>query len=80
MIPMIPMTTARVADGTTEAQRDLFDRFASRISSDDSLSRNLVSYQGNKNVPGLRWLKYKEGFSAKLVRELLAGIPAEMRP
>ena len=77
MIPMIPMTTARVADGTTEAQRDLFDRFASRISSDDSLSRNLVSYQGNKNVPGLRWLKYKEGFSAKLVRELLAGIPAE---
>ena len=54
-----------------EARRELYDRFASRIQANDGLSRKLVSYQGNKNVPGLRWLKYKEGFSADLVRSLL---------
>ena len=47
------------------------DRFAPRISVDGRLSRKLVSYQGNKEVPGLRWMKYKEGFSANLVRSLL---------
>ena len=50
----------------------MYDRFASRIYAQDSLSRRLVSYQGNKQAPGLRWLKYKEGFSAELVQALLA--------
>ena len=36
-----------------------------------------MSYQGNKNVPGLRWLKYKEGFSADLVEGLLAATKAK---
>ena len=74
---MIPIATSLVADGPTEARQDLFDRFASRISPDDNLSRKLVSYQGNKNVPGLRWMKYKEGFSAKLVHGLLARTDSE---
>ena len=56
----------------TEIRRSLYERFAARISVDDTLSRKLVSYQGNKNVPGLRWLKYKEGFSTQLVESLLA--------
>lgn len=55
----------------TEARRSLFDRFASRISVKESLTRKLVSYQGNKEAPGLRWMKYKEGFSASLVQSLL---------
>lgn len=42
-----------------------------RIVTDTRLTRRLVSYQGNYNVPGLRWMKYKEGFSAGLVRGLL---------
>ncbi len=49
----------------------MYDRFASRISVKASLSRELVSYQGNKEAPGLRWMKYKEGFSARLVQSLL---------
>ena len=59
------------AMGLTEARRSLYRRFASRIVVEDRLTRKLVSYQGNKNAPGLRWLKYKEGFSAELVRGLL---------
>lgn len=55
----------------TEARDSLFNRFAYRIQANLSLSRKLVSYQGNKAVPGLRWLKYKEGFSADLVEGFL---------
>ena len=61
----------------SEARLALYDRFASRIYARDSLSRRLVSYQGNKQAPGLRWLKYKEGFSAELVQALLAHTSAK---
>ena len=64
-------------DGLMATSQALYNRFASRISADDYLSRKLVSYQGNKDVPGLRWLKYKEGFSADLVQGLLARIDAK---
>ena len=68
--------TIKHEDALTEARRSLYDRFASRISVKDSLSRKLVSYQGNKDAPGLRWLKYKEGFSSKLVRSFLGQVEA----
>ena len=61
---------------TSMARHELYERFSSRIVSDVSLSRRLISYQGNKAVPGLRWLKYKEGFSTTLVRSLLENTPA----
>lgn len=64
------MTTI-AAMSTTEARDSLYMRFADRIQANPSLSRKLVSYQGNKAIPGLRWLKYKEGFSADLVESLL---------
>ena len=67
---MIPLLQADLQQ--TDSQRDLYERFATRISVDDTLSRKLVSYQGNKIVPGLRWLKYKEGFSTQLVESLLS--------
>lgn len=35
------------------------------------LTRRSVSYQGNRGLPGLRWLKYKEGFSHELVDQLI---------
>ena len=66
---MIPLLHAH--SGQTASQKNLYERFATRISVDDTLSRKLVSYQGNKKVPGLRWLKYKEGFSTQLVESLL---------
>ena len=61
----------------TEARDSLHRRFADRIFANPSLSRKLVSYQGNKKVPGLRWLKYKEGFSADLVQGLLGATDAK---
>ncbi len=50
----------------------LYKRFAERLIVRPELNRRLVSYQANKAQPGLRWLRYKEGFSADLVRDALA--------
>ena len=55
---------------TVERER-LHSRFASRVSINEDYSRRVVSYQGNRDVPGLRWMKYKEGFSRQLVLELI---------
>ena len=48
-------------------RQELQDRYHSRMSVGAGLTRGLVSYQGNKAEPGLRWMKYKEGFTRKLV-------------
>jgi DNA modification methylase len=45
----------------------LEDKFASKMKINLSLNRILVSFQGNKKIPGYRWFKYKEGFSATLI-------------
>ena len=71
------ISTASTADARTEARKSLYDRFADRISVKNGLSRKLVSYQGNKKVPGLRWMKYKEGFSTRLVEDLLGQTEAK---
>ena len=57
--------------GPTEQRRLLHERFQARLCVNPRFTRKLVSYQGNKNTPGLRWMKYKEGFSGALVGELL---------
>ena len=57
--------------GPTTARAALHARFADRIAVDHDLTRRLVSYQGNKCVPGFRWMKYKEGFSVPLVERFL---------
>lgn len=49
----------------------LHDRFVTRLSFNTELTRKTVSYQGNRGVPGLRWMKYKEGFSRTLVERLI---------
>ena len=58
-------------DGNIIERRLLHERFEDRLSVDPSLTRKVVSYQGNRDVPGFRWLKYKEGFSLELVERLL---------
>ena len=55
----------------TEHRRVLCERFSNRLSIDHRLTRTLVSYQGNRNVPGFRWIKYKEGFSLNLIDRFL---------
>ncbi|CAG0965038.1 MAG: site-specific DNA-methyltransferase [Anaerolinea sp.] len=46
-------------------------RFANKLKVNQQLNRRLVSFQANKNRPGYRWFKYKEGFSEPLVQHLL---------
>ena len=53
------------------ARADLHQRFAGRMQVNPYLTRQLVSYQGNKGAVGFRWMKYKEGFSTALVRQLI---------
>ncbi len=53
------------------ARVDLQRRFAQRLQINPQLNRKLVSYQGNKEAVGFRWLKYKEGFSTALVRQFI---------
>ena len=53
------------------ARDELRARFEDRLVVRHDLNRRLVSYQANKAMPGLRWLKYKEGFSAHLVQDAL---------
>ena len=62
--------------GSVKERRALEDRFGSRVEVNSAFTRKVVSYQGNRNVPGLRWMKYKEGFSCTLVESLLR----EFRP
>lgn len=57
--------------GKTAARQALNGRFANRVAFDPEFTRRTVSYQGNRHVPGLRWMKYKEGFSEALVDYLL---------
>lgn len=46
-------------------------RFTNAMIEDRNLSRQLVSFQANKQRPIYRWYKYKEGFSADLIHYLL---------
>ena len=57
--------------GSTSARQALEDRFVDRLSINSDLTRKAVSFQGNQRVPGLRWMKYKEAYSRKLVEDML---------
>ena len=57
--------------GGVDGRRELRERFQDRLRINPALTRRLVSYQGNRSLPGFRWLKYKEGFSRALVERLI---------
>ena len=73
--PVTPLSSPN--GGPVGARADLNARFSERILVNEELSRRLVSYQGNKAVAGLRWMKYKEGFSSQLVASLLDYAPGQ---
>lgn len=54
------------------ADEDLTARFESKLHVNADLDRRLVSFQGNRGEIGHRWFKYREGFSAELIRYLIA--------
>ena len=47
--------------------------FLDKLLIEKRLTRQIVSFQGNKTRPQYRWYKYKEAFSADLVEYLLGG-------
>jgi DNA modification methylase len=49
----------------------LKQQFETRLCESPFLTRQLVSFQANKNRSSYRWFKYKEAFSATLVEKLL---------
>lgn len=57
-----------------QADARLTERFASKLEVNPDLDRTLVSFQANKSESGYRWAKYKEGFSATLVRYALRNV------
>ena len=57
--------------GSVQGRQALQERFGSRLSVNPDFTRKTVSYQGNRGVPGLRWMKYKEAFSRTLVERLI---------
>ena len=74
---MISTATAVSSNGGSARERRLLEeRFLDRLAVNPALTRRAVSYQGNRRVPGLRWMKYKEGFSRSLVESAIE----EFRP
>ena len=54
-----------------QERRTLHERFMGRLSVNPGLNSRMVSYRGNRNAPGFRWMKYKEAFSIELIEQLL---------
>lgn len=54
-----------------DKRKELEDRYFKYVEITEKFDRQIVSFQRNKNNVVHRWLKYKEGFSAELVNELL---------
>ena len=54
-----------------QAREDLFLRLKNKLEVAYNLNRKIVSFQANKEEPFFRWFKYKEGFSASLVKYFL---------
>jgi len=66
------MTVAVPRLGTPQkARKDLYRRFCDRLVTNERLDRTLVSFQANRKLPYYRWLKYKEGFSARFVEYVI---------
>jgi DNA modification methylase len=65
------MTTPKVAEIFPTERQLLYDRFAEKLETANNLNRKVVSFQANKDEPIYRWFKYKEGFSAALVKYFL---------
>jgi DNA modification methylase len=58
-------------DAIRRAEKQLERRFEGKLVVNRDLNRTLVSFQANKRQNHYRWFKYKEGFSASLVRYVL---------
>lgn len=67
----IPARHVEMLSRIKAADDDLTERFREKMRVNGDLDRTLVSFQANKTEVGHRWCKYREGFSAELIRYLL---------
>jgi hypothetical protein len=51
------VTVESPSGAATHERKTLTQRFVDRLSVNWDYSRRLVSYQGNRSVPGLHWMK-----------------------
>jgi DNA modification methylase len=58
-------------EGICQLNAEFERRYEDLFRVENSLTRSLVSFQGNKHRAVYRWFKYKEAFSAGLVERLL---------
>jgi len=73
--PQAALGSDRLQVSSAEVKRaytELEQRYRERLVVDPRLTRQLVSFQANKERSNYRWYKYKEGFSAALVEHFLA--------
>lgn len=66
--------TATMLDEINDVDRTLTDRFRDKLAVNYDLDRGLVSFQANKSENEHRWCKYKEGFSAALIRYIFSRV------
>ncbi|MCD4823736.1 MAG: site-specific DNA-methyltransferase [Phycisphaerae bacterium] len=64
-------------DSVYEANDQLTNAYADKLHVNYDLDRTLVSFQANKRENGHRWCKYKEGFSAALMRYIFDRLELE---
>lgn len=70
--PQEKPTSETGLDRVRALDTDLLATYGHHMVIDPRLTRQLVSFQANKGLPGYRWFKYKEAFSASLVEHLLS--------
>ena len=70
-IDRLPLQHVEMLSQIEEADQALMERFASKMEINRDLDRTLVSFQANRQEIGHRWCKYREGFSASLIRYVI---------
>lgn len=79
---MINNDTSRISNFKPKVKSDdqrsiLYNKFQSRIIHNSCLDRTLVSFQANKQA-AFSWLKYREGFSEKLVTYVIQELKLQL--
>ncbi len=67
-----PEDTEKYIKNIYSLDQKLSDYFRKIIKIDNNLTRRLVSFQANKKLSAYRWYKYKEAFSASLVKHFIS--------
>lgn len=71
MTTQIPAHHIEMLNRIKVVDDDLTERFREKMQVNRVLDRSLVSFQANKAEVGHRWCKYREGFSAELIRYII---------